>query len=96
LENERTYVEANSNSVVSSLEQILLAIENIYSKCKEKKEWTQHEIDTKEFEKLESKKRPYLRRVSEAKQMIKHINNYIGDYQSIMDSFNEKYSEKIK
>lgn len=49
LENEVTIVEANSNSVVSSLEQILLAIENIYAKCKDKKDWTQHEIDKKEF-----------------------------------------------
>jgi len=42
-------VEANSNSIVSSLEQILLAVENIYAKCKEKKDWTQHEIYKKEF-----------------------------------------------
>ena len=34
---------------MSSLEQILLAVENIYGKCKEKKDWTQHEIDKKEF-----------------------------------------------
>lgn len=48
-ENDVTNLEANSNSVVSSLEQILLAVDNIYGKCKEKKEWTQHEIDFKEF-----------------------------------------------
>lgn len=49
MENEVSIVEANSNSIVSSLEQILLAVENIYGKCKEKKDWTQHEIDKKEF-----------------------------------------------
>ncbi len=49
LENEVSLAEANSNSIVSSLEQILLAVENIYAKCKEKKDWTQHEIYKKEF-----------------------------------------------
>ena len=49
LENGVADLEATSNSVVSSLEQILLAVDNIYGKCKEKKEWTQHEIDFKEL-----------------------------------------------
>lgn len=87
-------VEANSNSVVSSLEQILLAIENIYNKCREKKEWTQHDIDPKEFEKFDTKRKPYLRRVAEAKQRIKNINNYIADYQTIIELYNEKAAEK--
>jgi hypothetical protein len=69
--------------VVSSLEQILLAIENIYSKCREKKEWTQHEIDKKEF----MHKKGYERRVAQAKQMIKNINYYIADYQTIVEQY---------
>ena len=72
---------------MSSLEQILLAIENIYNKCKEKKEWTQHDVDKKEFEKYENKKNPYLKRVAEAKQRIKNINNYIADYQTIIEQY---------
>lgn len=90
LENEVTVVEANSNSVVSSLEQILLAIENIYSKCKEKKEWTQHEIDKKEF----TNKKGYEKRVAQAKQMIKNINYYIADYQTIIDQYKIEKSNK--
>lgn len=48
LESEVSQFESNSNSVVSSLEKILLAVENIHKKCKDKKEWTKHEIDHNE------------------------------------------------
>ena len=72
-------------------------MENIYNKCKQKKDWTQHDIDQKEFEKYDIKKKPYLRRVAEAKQRIKNINNYISDYKSIIENYNkEKLAEKNK
>jgi hypothetical protein len=82
--------------VVSSLEQILLAIDNIHNKCKDKKEWTQHDVDQKEIDKFDNKKKPYLKRVAAAKQKIKHINNYIADYQTIIELYNEKSTEKNK
>lgn len=88
-----TQVEANSNTVVSSMEKILLAIENIYDKCKNKKEWTQHEVDKKDFDKFDSKKKPYTRRIAEAKQQIKNINNYIEDYKTILEDY---HAEKKK
>ncbi len=83
-------VEANSNSVVSSLEQILLAVDNIYSKCdKHKKNWTEHTFETKDFDKYDNPKKP-ARRVAEAKQKIKNIYNYIEDYDAIIKSFENK------
>ena len=33
-------MEANSNTVVSSLEMILLAVDKIYEKCSKKNNWT--------------------------------------------------------
>lgn len=88
LENQVTAMEANSNSVVSSLEMILLSVNNIYEKCSRKKEWTQHG-DPKEFEKVdknEEEKKKLHHRVEEAKRKIKYINNYINDYQWIIEN----------
>lgn len=59
LENTVNLFEAKSNSVVSSLEQILLAIENIYSKCREKNDWTKHDIDKKEKKEKKGYKHEY-------------------------------------
>lgn len=84
------------------MEQILLAVENIYAKCKEKKDWTQHEIYKKEFINKKGydkrgniiKSYSYLKiniLVAQAKQMIKNINYYIADYETILESYrNEK------
>lgn len=90
VENEVASVEANSNSVVSSLEQILFAIDNIHRKCKEKKSWTQHEIDTSHKKSDGNKKN-----IEEAKEKIKNINSYINDYVSIIDQYKkEKMNNK--
>lgn len=90
LENEVTMMEANSNTVVSSLEMILLAVDNIYEKCARKSAWTQHG-DLKEFEKYDKndtdKKKLYQKRVQEAKTKIKYINSYIQDYQTITEEY---------
>ena len=90
LENEVTLMEANSNTVVSSLEMILLAVDNIYEKCAKKSAWTQHG-DLKEFEKYDKndtdKKKLYQKRVQEAKTKIKYINSYIKDYQTITEEY---------
>ena len=83
-------MEANSNTVVSSLEMILLAVDNIYEKCARKSAWTQHG-DLKEFEKYDKndtdKKKLYQKRVQEAKTKIKYINSYIKDYQTITEEY---------
>jgi hypothetical protein len=90
VENEVASVEANSNSVVSSLEQILFAIDNIHRKCKEKKSWTQHEIDTS-YKKNDGTRK----NIEEAKEKIKNINCYINDYVSIIDQYKkEKLNSK--
>ena len=90
LENEVTARESNSNTVVSSLEKILLAVDNIYEKCANKSAWTQHG-DLKEFGKYSNddkdKKKLYHQRVQEAKQKIKYINAYIQDYQKITEDY---------
>ncbi len=83
LENEVTMMEANSNTVVSSLEMILLAVDNIYEKCSKKNNWTQHG-DAKEFS---NNKIDYHQRVQEAKTKIKYINNYIQDYVKITEDY---------
>ena len=57
-------MEANSNTVVSSLEIILLAVDNIYEKCAKKSAWTQHG-DLKEFSKYDNNdkdKKNYIRK----------------------------------
>ena len=64
LESEVTMMEANSNTVVSSLEMILLAVDNIYEKCAKKSAWTQHG-DLKEFSKYDNNdkdKKNYIRK----------------------------------
>ena len=87
LESEVTMMEANSNTVVSSLEIILLAVDNIYEKCAKKSAWTQHG-DLKEFSKHDKdKKKLYQKRVQEAKIKIKYINNYIQDYVKITEDY---------
>ena len=90
LESEVTMMEANSNTVVSSLEMILLAVDNIYEKCAKKSAWTQHG-DLKEFSKYDNndkdKKKLYQKRVQEAKIKIKYINNYIQDYVKITEDY---------
>ena len=97
LENEVTMMEANSNTVVSSLEMILLAIDNIYEKCSKKNNWTQHG-DAKEFSKfdvdIKDKKKAYHQRVQEAKTKIKYINNYIQDYVKITEDY--KKAKKLQ
>jgi FtsZ-binding cell division protein ZapB len=90
LESEVTMMEANSNTVVSSLEMILLAVDNIYEKCAKKSAWTQHG-DLKEFSKYDNndkdKKKLYQKRVQEAKTKIKYINSYIQDYVKITEDY---------
>ena len=90
LESEVTMMEANSNTVVSSLEMILLAVDNIYEKCAKKSAWTQHG-DLKEFSKYDNndkdKKKLYQKRVQEAKMKIKYINSYIQDYVKITEDY---------
>ena len=90
LESEVTMMEANSNTVVSSLEMILLAVDNIYEKCAKKSAWTQHG-DLKEFSKYDNndkdKKKLYQKRVQEAKMKIKYINSYIQDYVKIIEDY---------
>ena len=90
LESEVTMMEANSNTVVSSLEMILLAVDNIYEKCVKKSAWTQHG-DLKEFSKYDNsdkdKKKLYQKRVQEAKTKIKYINSYIQDYVKITEDY---------
>ena len=90
LENEVTAMEANSNTVVSSLEMILLAVDNIYEKCAKKSAWTQHG-DLKEFGQYDKndkdKKKLYQKRVQEAKTKIKYINSYLLDYQTITEEY---------
>ena len=97
LENEVTMMEANSNTVVSSLEMILLAVDNIYEKCSKKNNWTQHG-DAKEFSKfdvdIKDKKKAYHQRVQEAKTKIKYINNYIQDYVKITEDY--KKAKKLQ
>ena len=97
LENEVTMMEANSNTVVSSLEMILLAVDNIYEKCSKKNNWTQHG-DAKEFSKFDvdskDKKKAYHQRVQEAKTKIKYINNYIQDYVKITEDY--KKAKKLQ
>ena len=97
LENEVTMMEANSNTVVSSLEMILLAVDNIYEKCSKKNNWTQHG-DAKEFSKFDvdckDKKKAYHQRVQEAKTKIKYINNYIQDYMKITEEY--KKAKKLQ
>ncbi len=97
LENEVTMMEANSNTVVSSLEMILLAVDNIYEKCSKKNNWTQHG-DAKEFSKfdvdIKDKKKAYHQRVQEAKTKIKYINNYIQDYVKITEDY--KKAKKLR
>lgn len=101
LENEVSLMETNSNTVVSSLEMILLAIDNIYNKCSADKgpdkNWTQHG-DAKEFEKYNKedpdKKRLYHQRVQEAKVKIKYINEYIIDYENITRDYLEKKNRR--
>ena len=89
-------MEANSNTVVSSLEMILLAVDNIYEKCSKKNNWTQHG-DAKEFSKfdvdIKDKKKAYHQRVQEAKTKIKYINNYIKDYDEEEEN-DENYGKK--
>jgi len=94
--------------VVSALEQILLAIENIYKKCNSKKEWTKHEIDKnekKEKKEKKSYKSEYheksnfvlfiiINLVEEKKEMLKCINYYIGDYKSIIDTYQNSLNIK--
>lgn len=97
LENEVTMMEANSNTVVSSLEMILLAVDNIYEKCSKKNNWTQHG-DAKEFSKIDvdckDKKKAYHQRVQDAKTKIKYINNYIQDYMKITEEY--KKAKKLQ
>ncbi len=70
---------------MSSLEQILFAIDNIHRKCKEKKTWTQHEIDTS-YKKSEGSRR----NIEEAKEKIRNINSYINDYVSIIEQYKKE------
>lgn len=83
LENEVNAFEQNSNSVGSSLQQILFSIDNIYSKCLKKKEWTKHELTKKESE----NKTIYEKKVETAKEMLKNINYYLADYQTILEHY---------
>ena len=77
-------MEANSNTVVSSLEMILLAVDNIYEKCK----FSKFDVDIKD------KKKAYHQRVQEAKTKIKYINNYIQDYVKITEDY--KKAKKLQ
>lgn len=97
LENEVSLMEANSNTVVSSLEMILLAVDNIYEKCTKKSAWTQHG-DLKDFAKIDNdskdKKKAYQERVNQAKTKIKYINNYIQDYIKITEDYKNEMKKK--
>ena len=85
---------------MSSLEQILLAIQNIYEKCKSKSDWTIHKLEGKASE----DKNSYEDRgniilthlVNRAKQMIKNINNYIQDYQAIIEGCKNDKNDRNK
>lgn len=92
LENDVTQYEKNSNNLASSLEQILLAINNIYKKCENKKEWTKHELGTNDnidYTDLPS-------RVNKVKLMLKCINSYIEDYKEIEESYYKEIKETKK
>ena len=98
LENEVSLMEANSNTVVSSLEMILLAVDNIYEKCSKKSSWTQHG-DMKEFPKIDNnskdKKKLYYTRVQNAKTKIKYINSYIQDYIKITEDYKRAKKQQM-
>jgi len=80
LENEVTQFEKNSNNISSSLEQILLAIQNIHKKCDENsKNWTRHE---QEFNEKPDWTNPE-QRVKIAKSQLKNINSYLEDYKEL-------------
>lgn len=78
IENEVALFEKNSNTVSSSLEQILLAIENIYGKCSEKKNWTTQPLEKKDYANDDE-------RVERAKDMLRCINAYLEDYKDIAE-----------
>lgn len=92
LENELNLFEANNNSIISSLDQILHAINNIYKMCREKKDWTKHEIEKKE--KID--KSDYKKRVEQAKLKLRAIKDYIADYNWIYKSYQEDREKKKK
>jgi chromosome segregation ATPase len=91
LENELNVFEANNNSIISSLDQILHAINNIYEMCEKKKEWTKHEIEKKEIDKSD-----YKKRVEQAKLKLRSIKDYIADYNWIYKSYQEEKEKKKK
>ena len=87
-------MEANSNTVVSSLEMILLAVDNIYEKCAKKSAWTQHG-DLKEFSKYDNNdknKKNYIRK--EFKKLKLKLNTLIIIFKIMLKSL--KIIKKLK
>ncbi|MCQ2819086.1 MAG: hypothetical protein MJ252_17630 [archaeon] len=87
IDNETARMDANSNQISLSLETILLAVKNIYAKCKET-EWTAHGTNT-EFM-LDDKCSDYSMKVEEAKKKIEYIKRYIEDFKDIYEKFQEE------
>ena len=60
--------------------------------CREKKDWTKHEIEKKE--KID--KSDYKKRVEQAKLKLRAIKDYIADYNWIYKSYQEDREKKKK
>jgi len=91
LENELNQFEANNNTIESSLESILLAINNIYGKCEEQSQWTQHIVKNVYYDKSD-----YKKRVDIAKIKIKAMKDYLADYKEIIRNFKENNTNDNK
>ncbi len=59
--------------------------------CEKKKEWTKHEIEKKEIDKSD-----YKKRVEQAKLKLRSIKDYIADYNWIYKSYQEEKEKKKK
>lgn len=92
LENDVSQDEKRSNNISSSLEQILLAIQNIYNKCVEKKNWTHHDLKVKEKPNWADPEQ----RVRIAKAMLENINHYLEDYVYIEENCRKEIQNSNK